>query len=140
MINAQAIEGATLDIEPYQDLHNDRQRWNEMRQLIESGQPLFRSVTFRKLPCRPAPSAGWPRPCRPPRASTVQLPYESRLTVSGRKNHRDGISKHSIFQQQLTPQPMAFRPPRTALNFSQSLQVRINGQIGRKSDRECRFR
>src|ERR1035441_7520024 len=32
---------APLDLEPYQDLHNQRERWNEMRALIESGQPLF---------------------------------------------------------------------------------------------------
>jgi len=37
----QAVEQASLDLEPYQDLHNERERWNEMRRLIEAGQPLF---------------------------------------------------------------------------------------------------
>jgi len=27
----QAVEQASLDLEPYQDLHNERERWNEMR-------------------------------------------------------------------------------------------------------------
>src|SRR5262249_30185356 len=38
--NALAIEETTLNLEPYQDLRNDRDRWNEMRRLIEAGQPL----------------------------------------------------------------------------------------------------
>src|SRR5258706_13779534 len=37
----QAVEQVTLNLEPYQELHNERERWNEMRLLIESGQPLF---------------------------------------------------------------------------------------------------
>src|SRR5689334_21813884 len=39
--STEAIEQASLDLQPYQDLHDERERWNEMRQLIESGQPLF---------------------------------------------------------------------------------------------------
>src|ERR1700733_828670 len=39
--NAESVQEATLDLEPYQDLHNERERWNEMRHLIEAGQPLF---------------------------------------------------------------------------------------------------
>src|SRR5947207_2672833 len=38
--NTEAIESASLDLASYQDLHNERERWNEMRALIESGQPL----------------------------------------------------------------------------------------------------
>src|SRR5258708_38514151 len=37
----ELAENAPLDLEPYQELHNQRVRWNEMRSLIEAGQPLF---------------------------------------------------------------------------------------------------
>src|SRR5450759_1232977 len=37
----QAVEEATLNLDPYQDLHHDRERWNEMRKLIETGQSMF---------------------------------------------------------------------------------------------------
>src|SRR5437762_12587358 len=34
----EAVEQASLNLDPYQDLHNERERWNEMRHLIETGQ------------------------------------------------------------------------------------------------------
>src|SRR3990167_2667494 len=34
-------EDAPLDLEAYRDLPNRRERWNEMRTLIEAGRPLF---------------------------------------------------------------------------------------------------
>src|SRR5262245_41512900 len=73
-----------LDLTSDNDLHNERQRWNEMRALIESGRPLFTplpsEVAISTIPAgRLAPAVP------PPPGFTVQLPYESRLTVSGRK-------------------------------------------------------
>ena len=79
--NAQPIEEATLDIDPYQDLHADRQRWNEMRALIESGQPLFTPLPS-EIAVSTSPVGRLAPADPPPPGFTVQLPYESRLTVS----------------------------------------------------------
>src|SRR6185312_3496457 len=130
--NAQNVEQATLDLEPYQDLHNDRARWNEMRALIESGQPLTQplpseiaistSVAGRLAPAIP-----------PPPGFTVQLPYESRLTVSGRKTIGFTYQTTSFTNSNFASTQGV---PVATSNFvlQQQLQVRINGQIGRKVD------
>src|SRR5437660_206157 len=38
---AELGENEPLDLEEYQELRNHRERWNEMRSLIEAGRPLF---------------------------------------------------------------------------------------------------
>ena len=81
---AAAVESATLDLEPYQDLHNDRERWNEMRRLIEAGQPLFTPLPS-EVELSTSPVGRLAPAVPPPPGFTVSLPYESRLTVSGRK-------------------------------------------------------
>src|SRR5438552_825001 len=70
-----ANEITPLDLEAYQDMRNQREHWNEMRTLIEAGQPLF-----TPLPSELAIStvtAGRLAPAIPPPPGfTVQLPYE----------------------------------------------------------------
>src|ERR1019366_2235766 len=81
---SQAIEEASLNMDPYQDLHNERERWNEMRHLIETGQPLT-SPLPSEIAVSTSPIGRMAPVIPPPPGFTVQLPYESRLTVSGRK-------------------------------------------------------
>ena len=50
-----------LDLDPYQELHNQRERWNEMRSLIESGQPLFTPLPSEEWKSRPRRRAAWLR-------------------------------------------------------------------------------
>jgi len=128
--NAQAIEGATLDIEPYQDLHNDRQRWNEMRQLIESGQPLF-SPLPSEIAVSTSPIGRLAPAVPPPPGFTVQLPYESRLTVSGRKTI-GMVFRSTQFSNSSYATTNGIPTAQNSFELQQSLQVRINGQIGRK--------
>lgn len=128
--NTQAIEQASLDVDQYLELHNNRERWNEMRRLIETGQPLF-----SPLPSEIAVSTnpvGRRAPDVPPAPGfNVTLPYESRLSVSGRKTigmtYRSTSFTNGGFA---TTQGV----PTSQSNFElqQTLQVRINGQIGRK--------
>jgi len=125
---AAAVESATLDLEPYQDLHNDRERWNEMRALIESGQPLFTPLPS-EVELSTSPTGRLAPAIPPPPGFTVQLPYESRLTVSGRKTigmTYTSTSNSSLAVSQGTPSTTS------AFQLQQQLQVRINGQIGRK--------
>src|SRR6185312_2276426 len=128
--NAQNVEQATLDLEPYQDLHNDRARWNEMRALIESGQPLE-----TPLPSEIAVStttAGRLAPAVPPPPGfTVQLPYESRLTVSGRKTIGMDF-KSTSYSNSSFATTQGLPTSQSSFELQQQLQVRINGQIGRK--------
>ena len=128
--NSQAIEEATLNLDPYQDLHNDRERWNEMRQLIETGQPLT-SPLPSEIAVSTGPIGRFAPAIPPPPGFTVQLPYESRLTVSGRKTigmiyNSTQYSNSSFATTQGVPSAQS------SFELQQSLQVRINGQIGRK--------
>lgn len=123
-----AVESATLDLEPYEDLHNERETWNEMRRLIEAGQPLFTPLPS-EIELSTSPTGRLAPAIPPPPGFTVSLPYESRLTVSGRKTigmTYTSTSNSSLAVSQGTPSTTS------AFQLQQQLQVRINGQIGRK--------
>jgi len=126
----EAIQKASLDLEPYRDLYNKRERWNEMRQLIETGQPLVgplpSEVVISTSPRgRLAPAA------IPPPNIFVDLPYESRLTVSGRKTI--GMTYRSTnFTNSSYATTQGLPTGQSNFELQQQLQVRINGQIGRK--------
>src|SRR5262245_53887495 len=75
---SEAIEQTTLSLAAYQELHNERERWNEMRQLIESGQPLFGPLPS-EIAVSTSPIGRLAPAVPPPPGFTVQLPYESRL-------------------------------------------------------------
>lgn len=127
---AAAVQTATLELEPYQELHNDRERWNEMRHLIETGQPLF-----TPLPSEVAVSTS-PRgrlaPAQPPPPGfTVQLPYESRLTVSGRKTI-GMVFQNTSYANSTYAANQGLVSSQNSFELQQQLQVKINGQIGRK--------
>jgi hypothetical protein len=127
---ADAVQQATLDLEPYVAMQNNRERWNEMRSLIESGQPLQ-----NPLPSEIAVStsvAGRMAPdVPPPPGFTVQLPYQSRLTVSGRKTI--GMTyKATRYSNAGYATTQGLATGQSNFELQQQLQVRINGQVGRK--------
>src|SRR6202158_4183286 len=126
----QAVEEASLNLEPYQDLHNDRDRWNEMRRLIESGQPLYGPLPS-EIASSTSPIGRLAPAIPPPPGFTVQLPYESRLTVSGRKTIRM-IYRSTHFSNSGYATTQGVPTGQSSFELQQSLQVRINGQIGRK--------
>jgi hypothetical protein len=123
-------EDATLNLEAYQEIYNRRERWNEMRSLIEAGRPLFTPLPS-EVALSTVPTGRYAPAIPPPPGFTVQLPYESRLTVSGRKTIGMTYQSSSyVDSSYATVQGV----PSTTSNFQiqQQLQVRINGQIGRK--------
>src|SRR6266699_1081881 len=126
----ELAESAPLDLEAYQDLHNQRERWNEMRALIEAGRPLFTPLPS-EVAISTAPAGRLAPAIPPPPGFTVQLPYESRLTVSGRKTI--GITYQSSSYANGSYATVQGIPTTTStFLIQQQLQVGINGQIGRK--------
>lgn len=128
--NAEAIQQASLEIDEYQETRNSRERWNEMRSLIENGLPLS-----QPLPSELALStgtAGRLAPAVPPPPGfTVQLPYESRLTVSGRKTI-GMIFRSTKYTNASFANTQGIPTGQNSFELQQQLQVRINGQVGRK--------
>jgi len=125
-----AVEQATLDLEPYQDLHNERESWNQMRRLIESGQPLEGPLPS-EIAVSTSPVGRMAPAIPPPPGFTVQLPYESRLTVSGRKTI-GMIFRSTQYSNPSYATTQGVPTGQNSFELQQSLQVRINGQIGRK--------
>ena len=58
----ELAENTPLDLDPYQELHNNRERWNEMRSLIESGRPIFTplpsEIAISTIPAGPMSRSG----------------------------------------------------------------------------------
>jgi hypothetical protein len=126
----ELAENEPLNLEDYQDLHNKRERWNEMRALIESGRPLFTPLPS-EITISTVPTGRFAPAVPPPPGFTVQLPYESRLTVSGRKTI--GMTYQSSSYVNSNYSTVQGIPSTTSsFQIQQQLQVRINGQIGRK--------
>lgn len=125
-----AIQEAKLDIDEYQTLVNSRQRWNEMRSLIEQGRPL--SAPLPSEIAMSTTTAGRLAPAVPPPPGfTVQLPYESRLTVSGRKTI-GMIFRSTKYTNASFANTQGIPTGQSSFELQQQLQVRINGQVGRK--------
>jgi hypothetical protein len=119
-----------VNLEPYEDLHASSKLWNEMRRLIETGKPIYTplptEVVISSVPAgRLAPAVP------PPPGFTVQLPYESRLTVSGRKTIGFDYKSSQYANSTYTTQ-QNIPSYQSNLELQQQLQVRINGQVGRK--------
>lgn len=126
----EAIESASLDLQGYQDLQNERDRWNEMRRLIEAGQPLYMPLPS-EIAMSTSPVGRLAPAVPPPPGFTVQLPYESRLTVSGRKTI-GMVYRSTRFSNSGYATTQGVSNTQSNFELQQSLQVRINGQIGRK--------
>lgn len=128
--NAESIQQASLDIDQYQDLKNNRERWNQMRALIEAGQPLSQPLPS-EIAISTSPAGRLAPAVPPPPGFTVQLPYESRLTVSGRKTI--GMTFRSTkYTNSNFANTQGIPTGQNSFELQQQLQVRINGQVGRK--------
>src|SRR5258708_19921607 len=78
---SEFTENGPLDLDPYQELHNKRERWNEMRPLITPSRPLFTPLPS-EVAISTVPTGRLAPAIPPPPGFTVQLPYEPRLTSS----------------------------------------------------------
>src|SRR5258706_8375673 len=101
-----------------------------MRHLIESGQPLFTALPS-EIAVSTSPVGCWAPAIPPPPGFTVQLPYESRLTVSGRKTI-GMIFRSTQFSNSSYATTQGVPTGQSSFELQQTLQVRINGQVGRK--------
>ena len=101
-----------------------------MRQLIESGQPLFGPLPS-EIAVSTGPIGRLAPAIPPPPGFTVQLPYESRLTVSGRKTI-GMVFRSTQYSNSSYATTNGIPTAQNSFELQQSLQVRINGQIGRK--------
>ncbi|MBN1621348.1 MAG: hypothetical protein JW871_02010, partial [Endomicrobiales bacterium] len=101
-------------------LYFTRERWEDLRRSIEEGVPLEEEGVVVSTVSRPAP------PPLPP-GLAVELPYESQLSISGRKTI--GVSFKSIIYEKEEDQK---RQNQTTFDMAQELQVRIKGRVGRK--------
>lgn len=101
-------------------LFYSKERWLKMRERIEGTgeyQPGGVSVST-------APKAA-PAPLPP--GLTVELPYESQLSITGRKTIGVAV-KATIYEK---PDPIK-RISSSSIDMNQELQVRIKGRVGRK--------
>jgi hypothetical protein len=129
---AEAVQSATLELEPYQDLHNERERWNEMRHLIEAGQPLFTPLPSEQEIKYSSGTTGRLAPQHIDEPGfKIRLPYESSLSVSGRKTIGT-IFRSSNYSNSTYAANQGLASSQSNFELQQQLQVRINGLIGRK--------
>jgi len=101
--------------------------WNEMRRRVEYGDRYEAQLK----PSTAAPVSVQQTPTEPPPGLAVELPYESAISISGRKL----IAVDLKMTQYLNPEEARAKnitPSRTDINMTQELQVRIKGRVGRK--------
>lgn len=103
----------------------NQERWNEMRRRLESGEALVpeieKPVPTVKRKVLPAPPPVGP-------GLNVVLPYESGLSISGRKVIAFKTTS-TIYAQQDSGKG---RLNKTDFTLDQQLQVRVKGTVGRK--------
>ena len=102
-----------------------QERWNEMRRRLETGEALIPMIEKpvpvaerRMLPAPPPPGPGL----------NVVLPYESGLSISGRKVIDFKLTS-TIYAQ---PDSGKGRVNQADFELDQQLQVRVKGTVGRK--------
>ncbi|MEW6042104.1 MAG: hypothetical protein AB1633_11345, partial [Elusimicrobiota bacterium] len=98
----------------------DMKSWNEMRRALEEGRTPGEKIIVSTVSAQPLVLPP------PPPGAVVELPYETRLSISGRKliGMDLKVTKYD--------RSVAGRTDRTDFNMTQELQVRIKGQVGRK--------
>jgi hypothetical protein len=115
----EAIEKARM-------IRYSQERWNEMRRKLEEGEALIPEAE------KPVPTADRKTltPEAPPIGPglNVVLPYESGLSISGRKVIDFKLSS-TIYAQ---PDLAKGRVNKTDFELDQQLQVRVKGTVGRK--------
>ncbi len=96
-----------------------QEKWNEMRKAIEEGRTPGEKVEVSTAPIKlelPPPPPG----------AVIELPYETRLSISGRKLI-GGEFKYIDYDKESDT-----KKDKTDFSMQQELQVRIKGQVGRK--------
>ncbi len=114
-----------LVIEKARVMRYSQDRWNEMRQRLESGEALI-PQTEKPLPTAERKVLPAPPPLGP--GLNVVLPYESGLSISGRKVI-DFKLETTLYEQ---PDLGKGRVNKTDFTLDQQLQVRVKGTVGRK--------
>jgi hypothetical protein len=108
-------------------LFYSRERWQKMRSGLEreeqeKEEPQVSVSTMPKTTAQLPPGL------------SVELPYESQLTISGRKTIGFSL-KSTIYEHE----EAGTRQSTTAFDMTQELQVRIKGQVGRKVNTNVDF-
>ena len=102
-----------------------QERWNEMRRRLETGEALIPVI---EKPVAVAERRMLPQPPPPGPGLNVVLPYESGLSISGRKVIDFKLS-NTLYAQ---PDSGKGRVNQTDFQLDQQLQVRVKGTVGRK--------
>lgn len=102
-----------------------QERWNEMRRRMETGEALI-PVIEKPVPAAERRILPQPPPLGP--GLNVVLPYESGLSISGRKVIDFKLS-NTLYAQ---PDSGKGRVNQTDFQLDQQLQVRVKGTVGRK--------
>ncbi|MDI6640955.1 MAG: hypothetical protein QME68_01415 [Elusimicrobiota bacterium] len=98
-----------------------KERWNEMRRAIEEGRKPGEKVEVSTKPVKlelPPPPPG----------AVVELPYETRLSISGRKF----IGLNIMYKKYDKKPEIGGERELPSFDMKQELQVKIKGQVGRK--------
>ena len=107
----------------------DQKKWNRIREALERGVPVSEAVS-PSTTTLVSPTTTPPPP--PPSGISVELPYESQLSLSGRKT----ITLNYQNTNYLNPEwakKQGINPSTGSLDMKQELQVRIQGKVGRKT-------
>lgn len=113
--------------------HFDQDEWNKMRRSIEGG--YEETVTVSSPTAVSTMTATPPKP--PPGLLNVDLPYESSLSITGRK-----VIKLDISNTHITPErakELGTKQDTQSFNMEQELQARIQGTVARKTTINVNF-
>ncbi len=120
-----AVSQIEAELERARFIRYKQERWNEMRQKLETGETL---VPILEKPVPVVERRVLPQPPPPGPGLNVVLPYESGLSISGRKVIDFKLSS-TIYAQ---PDSGKGRIDKTDFSLDQQLQVRVKGTVGRK--------
>lgn len=106
--------------------HFDQREWNRMRRALEEGE----EPSVPRTAVQPSTSVAAP-PKPPPGQIRVELPYESSLSITGRKVIKVDISNTHITKERADE--LRTKQDTQAFTMEQELQARIQGTVARKT-------
>ncbi len=112
---------------PEEAFHFDQERWNRAREAVEKGRDPGEEAP-------PPAAAVSPEPVQPPVPEpgfAVELPYESGLSISGRKLIALKL-KETRRKSAKRAKELGVQQKQRDFEMKQELQVRIKGKVGRK--------
>ncbi len=117
-----------------EQFHFSQDEWNQMRHLIEGDiQPV--EVSSQTVLTSSGTAVAAPKP--PPGLLSVELPYESSLSVTGRKVIKLDIENTHISADQASL--TGGKQDTQSFNMQQELQARIQGTVARKTTINVNF-